>query len=312
MILSHCICPSFLAKNIGDDSIFYSIFVQRFIFSGDQLVFDREENLATKYIDLIEEDSKALQNYYIWQKMLDTQLPGKILRSTSDGATSVKQVVYRTISKVVTTACKSIVTDNNDNYAEFIGDINRQRIQLMNVHTLAKSNFNEKLRRPTYQEFEADLEWVLQRLGRRAEKSDSEDKNNDYLRDMLLSKNYEVKDQSREGTSASGSSAGELDLIIEDQGDLFTIIEALKLSSVDTSYINAHYLKLLLNYNPLQARRTFLVTYYYGSAFDGWWAKYVAHIASLDMRCFIGDDYDSSSTLSECVTGFPTIKKLHH
>jgi hypothetical protein len=301
-----------LSKNIGDDSVFYNVFMKGLLNSDDQIVLDKEERLATTYIKLIEHDDQAMRNYCTWQKMLEVQSAGKVIKSSSTGATSSVHAVYSTISKAVTTSCKTILTDDNDSYADFIDELNRQRIYMLNIHSLTALSFNEKKRKPIYQELEADLEWVLHRLGRRAEKTDSEDYNNDYLRDMLLSKRYEIKDQGREGKSSSGKGAGELDLVIEDHGSLFAILEALKLSSVDTININLHYFKLLSNYNPLRVKRTFLVTYYCGASFDVWWRKYVGHIESLDFSVFIGPDYDSISEVVESTTEFPTIKKLHH
>lgn len=312
MIRSHCICPSFLSKNIGNDAVFYNIFMRSILGSEDQIVLDQEERLATTYVSLIEHDDQAMRNYCTWQKMLEAQLPGKIIKSSSIGASTAIQAVYKTISKAVTTSCKTIITEDNNSYADFIDEINRQRIYLLNLHSLNALPFNEKKRKPIYQELEDDLEWVLHRLGRRAEKTDSEDYNNDYLRDMLCSKRYEVKDQGREGKSSSGKGAGELDLVIEDQGSLFAVLEALKLSSVDTMNINLHYFKLLSNYNPLLVKRTFLITYYCGASFDSWWCKYVEHIKSLDLSKFISSDYDAISGIVEADTEFPVIKKLHH
>lgn len=37
---------------------------------------------------------------------------------------------------------------------------------------------------------------------------------NDYIRDNLLSKNYFVKDQTRQGESKNGNDSGELDLLV--------------------------------------------------------------------------------------------------
>lgn len=312
MIRSHCICPSFLSSNIGDDAVFYNFFVKSLVHSNDQIVLDKEELLATTYVNLIEHDDRAMRNYYTWQRMLEVQPPGKIIKSTSDGATTAAHAVYSTISRAVTTTCKTIITDDNDSYVSFIDEISRQRIYLLNIHTLTALSFDDKARRPVYQELESDLEWVLHRLGRRAEKTDSEDYNNDYLRDMLLSKKYEIKDQSREGKSSSGKGSGELDLVIEDQGSLFAILEALKLKSVDVINISLHYFKLLSNYNPLQVKRTFLVVYYCGSNFDTWWRKYVEHIESIDLSVFVGSEYESFSEVVEAKTEYPTIKKLHH
>lgn len=47
----------------------------------------------------------------------------------------------------------------------------------------------------------------------------SEDNINDYVRDMLINRGYEeIRDQTRHGLSASGKSAGEVDLLISKAG----------------------------------------------------------------------------------------------
>jgi len=312
MRYSHCICPSFLSKNIGDDSVFYKVFLERLLMSEDQIVLDREERLASSYMELLQENRSALTNYIMWREMLDRREGGKTLISSSGDAESSGAAVYSTIKNAVTTFGKVIVTDDNNHYADFIGEINRQRINLYNLQNLTAANCASMKKRPAFTEFEFDLEWTLHRLGRRAKKEDSEDYNNDYLRDMLNSKEYNIKDQTREGSSMSGKGAGELDLVVEDEGFLFTLVEAMKLSSVDTDYIDKHYLKLLSNYNPLEVKRTFLLTYYVGANFTTWWDKYTKHIASLDMSLFIHTDYNPVSKLAEEPTRYGSVKKLYH
>lgn len=311
MKLSHCICPQFLSSNIGNDSTFLKVFIERFVLTDDQIVLDQEERLAKSYIESVELDEKALSNYISWRKMLEVKDAGKTLLSSSSNATSPEDTVYNAISAAATTFGKVIVADNNNHYAKFINQINRQRIQLYNLNNFTSTSRISIKKKPEYAELEYDLEWVLQRLVRRAEKEDSEDYSNDYIRDMLSSKQYEVRDQTREGASMSGVGAGELDLVIDDQGILFSLIEAMKLNSVDTSYINDHYKKLLDNYNPLKVKRTFLVSYYYGTNFTGWWERYKAHITNLDMQLLTAHNYASLNILEQ-PTDFGSVKKLHH
>ncbi|WP_139832880.1 hypothetical protein [Pseudomonas sp. R45(2017)] len=312
MKMSHCICPSFLSKNIGDDSVFYTVFLERLLMSEDQIVLDREERLATSYVESIQEDRGALENYFTWKKMLDRRDSGKTLISSSGNATSFGSIVYSTISSAATAFKKVIIAEDNNHYSTFIQEINRQRIQLYNLQNLTSSKCAVSKKKPDYTELEEDLEWVLHRLGRRAKKDDSEDYNNDYLRDMLSSKDYEIKDQTREGKSMSGSGAGELDLVVEDDGYLFTLIEAMKLTSVDVGYIEKHYLKLLHNYNPLEVKRTFLVSYYSGSNFSSWWDKYKDYVVGLNMSKLVHPDYSTSSKVDEQETPYGSVKKLHH
>lgn len=99
---------------------------------------------------------------------------------------------------------------------------------------------------------------------------------------------------------------------MEDRSCLFTLVEAMKLNSVDSAYINKHYLKLLENYNPLEVKRRFLITYYSGSSFAAWWDRYTDHIKSLDMSVFAHPDYSPISTVVGQETPFGSVKKLHH
>lgn len=68
----------------------------------------------------------------------------------------------------------------------------------------------------------------------------SENQRNDYIRDLLKTEKYDVKDQTRRGISAIGKSAGEVDILIEEGGLPVTIIEALNLDSLDTNYLDRH------------------------------------------------------------------------
>jgi len=311
MKLSHCICPQFLSSNIGNDSTFLKVFIERFVLTDDQIILDQEERLAKSYIESVELDEKALTNYISWRKMLEVKDAGKTLLSSSSNATSPEDTVYNAISAATTTFGKVIVAEDNNHYAKFINQINRQRIQLYNLNNFTSTSKISIKKKPEHAELESDLEWILQRLVRRAEKEDSEDYNNDYIRDMLDSKQYEVRDQTREGSSMSGAGAGELDLVVEDQGVLFSLIEAMKLNSVDTNYINGHYTKLLDNYNPLEVKRTFLISYYYGANFLSWWGRYKQHIANLNINSITRHNY-TSSQIVEHPTDFGSVKKLHH
>lgn len=89
----------------------------------------------------------------------------------------------------------------------------------------------------------------------------TENEMNDYFRDNLLSMDYkEVKDQSRHGISLTGKSAGEVDILISQNNKEVAIFEGLKLDSVNTSYIENHITKSIINYNAL-GTATFIVGY---------------------------------------------------
>lgn len=94
--------------------------------------------------------------------------------------------------------------------------------------------------------FVKDLLEILERLHRNHLYLDaSENARNDYVRDNLLSKNYFVKDQSRQGESENGKDSGELDLFIcENSKQKDIVIEGFNLSACDTTKIKSHYEKI--------------------------------------------------------------------
>ena len=105
---------------------------------------------------------------------------------------------------------------------------------------------------------------------------------NDYFRDMFLSRGYdETKDQTRHGISSSGKDAGEVDILLTQQGTEMAIFEGLKLSSVDSSYIDTHIKKAIDNYNAL-GTATFVVAYVKSADYSDFWKRYVEHIESHD------------------------------
>lgn len=108
--------------------------------------------------------------------------------------------------------------------------------------------------------------------------SSSENTINDAFRDMLSIKGYnEVKDQSRHGISSSGKDAGEVDILLTKDGREIAIFEGLNLSSVNTSYIDEHIDKAIINYNAL-GTATFVVAYVCSANFEDFWERYSNHI----------------------------------
>ena len=109
-------------------------------------------------------------------------------------------------------------------------------------------------------------------------KDSTENSINDYFRDTLSLMGYsEVKDQTRHGISTSGKDAGEVDILITKDGKEIAIFEGLKLNSVNTSYIDEHIHKAIINYNAL-GTATFVVAYVSAQNFESFWEEYTAHI----------------------------------
>ena len=95
---------------------------------------------------------------------------------------------------------------------------------------------------------------------------------------MLLFKGYdETKDQSRHGISAKGKNAAEIDILLTKDGKEIAIFEGLKVRSIDTSYIDEHINKAIINYNAL-GTATFIVSYVISANYEFFWEKYFNYI----------------------------------
>ncbi|WP_291578351.1 RNA-binding domain-containing protein [Clostridium sp. UBA6640] len=105
----------------------------------------------------------------------------------------------------------------------------------------------------------------------------SEDERNDFIGDLLQTAGYNIKDQTRRGVSATGKLSGEIDLFIENNGMPFTIIEALNLSSLNTSYLNAH-LDKIYSYDTAGNLFNVCLVYVKTSNFSSFWEKYCNHV----------------------------------
>lgn len=308
---AYCICPGFIANHISDPLVFNNVFFGALLLSDDQVITDENGRLKLEYGKAVEHDQNAFSLYKIWMNQLEARNDGKWLKTPTIFSSSVEKTVYESISKAVTTFDKNILTSQNERYSPFLEEMKRQRISLFNLQNLTASTVHRVSRRKiSFDELSYDIGWVLHRLARTNSKGSTEDDYNDHLRNLLLSSKYEVKDQTREGYSSTGLSAGELDLIVEENGFLFTIIEAMILSSLDASYVDRHYKKVVNNYNPLQANKTFLITYYTGSNFEQWWGRYSAYISSFDSNKFDLDGDVSIFRTDVESTLYPNLKKL--
>jgi hypothetical protein len=109
----------------------------------------------------------------------------------------------------------------------------------------------------------------------------SEDDRNTYISDLLDSGGYQTKDQTRQGTSYAGKSAGEIDILIKDSKGLpFTIIEALNLTYINTAYISKHIDKLFNNYDMAGFEFNFIVIYANVSNFVNFCKDYIDYISN--------------------------------
>ncbi|WP_139355613.1 hypothetical protein [Oribacterium sp. C9] len=100
---------------------------------------------------------------------------------------------------------------------------------------------------------------------------------NDGIRNQL-SIVYEVKDQTRQGESENGKDSGEVDIMICNNGNPEVIIEGLKLSSFESSKLDAHIKKALVNYDSNGCPLVYILVYATVKAFDDFWGKLIDHM----------------------------------
>ena len=136
-----------------------------------------------------------------------------------------------------------------------------------------------------------------------------EDLRNRRVRDdllILLTKQYRVCDQTQIGSSGSGKSVGELDLLIrKENNEPWTIIEALRTTDGTKASWDSHLDKLLVNYNSRGLSLLYLLTYVDAdpAAFANIWSGYLTYIpghTAGQYRC-IADSFrelDSSKSQS--------------
>lgn len=90
---------------------------------------------------------------------------------------------------------------------------------------------------------------------------------NDAIRNLINYRgSFSVKDQTRHGLSLNQHDAGEVDLLLTKADSEVALVEGVKLGSVDSTEINNHIQKLLVNYNPC-GLNSYLIAYYTGTRF---------------------------------------------
>ena len=104
----------------------------------------------------------------------------------------------------------------------------------------------------------------------------TEDERNDFIADLLETNGYRIKDQTRCGSSATGKSSGEVDIFIQKDGMPFTIIEALNLDSLNTTYLDAHFDKIY-SYDTAGNAFNVCLSYVKAKNFGTFWDKYCDH-----------------------------------
>ena len=106
-----------------------------------------------------------------------------------------------------------------------------------------------------------------------------EDERNDYIGDILAAIGYDIKDQTRRGSSSSGKGSGELDIFVSKDRLPFTVIEAMNLSSLSTNYINEH-LDKIFSYDTSGNKFNVCLSYVKIADFESFWERYSEHVTS--------------------------------
>lgn len=172
-------------------------------------------------------------------------------------------------------------------------------IKLKNSVKAASMNFERDL--GSQEAFVKNLVLACLNLQSRRYYSDaSEDERNDYIGDILAAIGYDIKDQTRRGSSSSGKGSGELDIFVSKNRLPFTVIEAMNLSSLSTNYINEH-LNKIFSYDTSGNKFNVCLSYVKIADFNSFWERYSEHVTNhsypaplLSADASIDDDYGYS------------------
>ena len=139
----------------------------------------------------------------------------------------------------------------------------------------------------------------------------TEDQRNDYIRDILDTAGYDVKDQTRRGLSPSEKAAGEVDILIKEHGFPVTIIEALNLDSLNKSYLDKHIDKIY-NYDTAGNKFNIILSYVTVSNFIDFCDKYFEHIKS-HKYLFVIQASEDNIVIEECsFSDIKVMKTVHN
>lgn len=136
-----------------------------------------------------------------------------------------------------------------------------------------------------------------------------EDDINDFIRDLLTAISYDLRDQTRQGTSDAGKQAGEVDILIRKENMPFAIVEGLRLSSVDRAYISKHINKIY-KYDTLGNGCNFLIGYVKAKNFNQFWGNYIAYLESYNFPFELMEfNMDSDNQYSELKVACAKLKR---
>ena len=104
-----------------------------------------------------------------------------------------------------------------------------------------------------------------------------ENDRNDYVRDLLETSGYDAKDQTRRGHSTTRKQAGEVDILIKENGFPIAVIEALNLKSLEKGYLGKH-IEKIYNYDTAGNSFNVILSYVKVADFSRFCSKYVTFL----------------------------------
>ena len=219
MCKAFCICPEFIAKNIEDNDVYYEFLINVVALDNStRMILDEDKYIKSMYVNNFLENADGFDKYKIWLAELERN-EDKILQAKHYlSKDNVYQYVHDITKSANTTFDKYVVVNSKKEYESFKSSFSACGIKLIDKKIACCKHEIYRNRKINYGMLNESLSWSLHTIARRKYKYKKEDEYNDDLRDFLKAKNFDVKDQTREGLSESGKNTGELDLVIEEDG----------------------------------------------------------------------------------------------
>lgn len=211
----------------------------------------------------------------------------------------VSKTIIQNIKEPIETAMKLISHEIEAEYENInIDGNNIFVIKLKNESVPLSFNFTKEQSQDAF--VRNIIRACLNLQARKIYSDSSEDERNDYIGDILGAIGYSIKDQTRRGSSPTGKDSGELDIFVSKDGLPFTVVEAMNLNSVNTSYIDEH-LNKLFSYDTSGNKFNVCISYVKVGNFASFYKKYTDHVSNycypspiLSVDTSIDDDYGYS------------------
>lgn len=184
---------------------------------------------------------------------------------------------------------RNLVITDEAAYRAFSDDIISYDIRLHDPEQIAMTLNGNYNRQGIFNQtaFLKHLISILLQMLERKHTHTLEDLYNDHIVDSLRQHDYIIADQTRSGSSASGITAGELDIVVRSQNGLIeTIIEAFRLESCGplNTIVSKHIDKLINKYDTAGHERNYVVVYSESADFNKNWIRYFEYVSDLNSK----------------------------